>query len=354
MKSLLNWQQQRKHFPLDVYTWKSVLGESLYKFFLGSRFLRYGNSTIDSVEINGNECQVEYIDGKYFAIGESDDIELAPRNVLQMFFDKTAFADFARVSLGAHGAVSELKGGDGFCIGDLSIGKGYRAFLCFSDSALFARSIAGISDLFQPLIISFGEISSATQKVLFDKNGKFFSIGECFEFRNNSMYISELLKSFLKTPQKKQNNTDYYCWAATGHSQPENPTLDMLRICVLSTTHLRIVFNGKEDTFEYRDISIFRNENTGEMNTNWTCLRLLATKQEIPNDDKGKQQAKRLNKAFREFFGFGEKVVPFSFKDGLLCAEFNLTSKKESYREHKEIFDESHADFDYDDFRGRL
>lgn len=354
MKSLLNWQRQRKHFPSDVYTWKSVLGESLFKFFVGSRFLRYGNSTIDSVEINGNECQVEYIDGKYFAIGESDDIELSPRDVPQMFFDKTAFADFARFSLGAHGAVSELQGGDGFCIGDVSIGKGYRAFLCFSDSALFARSIAGLSDLFQPLVISFGEISSATQKVLFEKKGKFFAIGECFEFRNNSMCISELLKSFLKTPQKKQNNTDYYCWAATGHTQPENPTLDMLRICVLSTTHLRIVFNGKEDTFEYRDISIFRNENTGEMNTNWTCLRLLATKQEIPNDDKGKQQAKRLNKAFREFFGFGEKVVPFSFKDGLLCAEFNLTSKKESYREHKEIFDESHADFDYDDFRGRL
>lgn len=73
-----------------VYTWKSVLGESLFKFFVGSRFLRYGNSTIDSVEINGNECQVEYIDGKYFAIGESDDIELSPREILQMFFDKTA------------------------------------------------------------------------------------------------------------------------------------------------------------------------------------------------------------------------------------------------------------------------
>lgn len=354
MKSLLNWQRQRKHFPSDVYTWKSVLGESLFKFFVGSRFLRYGNSTIDSVEINGNECQVEYIDGKYFAIGESDDIELSPREILQMFFDKTAFTDFVRVSLGAHGAVPELQCGDGFCIGDLSIGKGYRAFLCFSDSALFARSIAGLSDLFQPLIISFGEISSATQKVLFDKKGKFFSIEECFEFRNNSIGISELLKSFLKTPQKKQSNSDYYCWAATGYSQPENPTLDMLRICVLSTTHLRIVFNGKEDAFEYRDISIFRNENTGEMNANWTCLRLLATKQEIPNDDKGKQQAKRLNKAFREFFGFGEKVVPFSFKDGFLCAEFNLTAKKESYREHKEIFHESHADFDYDDFRGRL
>lgn len=189
---------------------------------------------------------------------------------------------------------------------------------------------------------------------MFDKKGKSFSIEESFEFRNNSIGISELLKSFLKTSQKKRNNIGYYCWEGIGYHQPKNPTLDMLRICVLSTTHLRIVFNGKEDTFEYRDISIFRNENTGEMNANWTCLRLLATKQEIPNDDKGKQQAKRLNKAFREFFGFGGRLVPFAFKDGLLCANFNLTAKTESSRERKEIFHESHAAFDYDDFMGRL
>ena len=113
----------------------------------------------------------------------------------------------------------------------------------------------------------------------------------------------------------------------------------MLRICVLSTTHLRIVFNGTEDIFEYRDINIFRNESSGRMNVNWKVLCLLAAKQTIKNDDKGKQQAKRLNKAFREFFGFGGLLVPFAFKDGVLCAKFPLTAKKESYREHKEIFD---------------
>lgn len=133
--------------------------KSLFKFFVGSRFLRYGNSTIDSVEINGNECQVEYIDGKYFAIGESDDIELSPREILQMFFDKTAFTDFVRVSLGAHGAVPELQCGDGFCIGDLSIGKGYRAFLCFSDSALvrqkYCRAIGFISAAYHILWRNF-------------------------------------------------------------------------------------------------------------------------------------------------------------------------------------------------------
>lgn len=348
MKSLLNWHRQRKFFPSDVYTWKSILSERLFEFFTANRFVKFGESTTDFIEINGKDFQIENIDGKYIAFNdETADIELSSKDVLQMYFNKKAFADFVKASLGTSGAVSKIQ--DGFCLGDLSVGKGYRSFLCFSDSASFTRDIANSLGSFQPLIISFDDISAATQKLLREKDGKAFLLEECFEFCDNSMRPTGLLKDFLKTPKRKQNNTDYYCWKSTGFHQPENPTLNMLKICVLSTSRLRIIFDGEGDVFEYRDINIFRNENTGKMNVYWTCLRLLATGQEISNDYKGKQQSKRLNAAFREFFGFKGKVRFFSFENGLLMANFPLTAKKENYREQKNVIncclDEESYDF---------
>ena len=136
-----------------------------------------GKSTADYININGIEYQVENVDGQYIAFNdEYEDIELSPKDVLQMFFDKNAFADFVKDSLGIKRPLVKLESTDGFYLGDLSVGKGYRVFLCYSDSITFARKVASSLDSFQPLIISFGGISKDTQKLLFDKKEKCFWI----------------------------------------------------------------------------------------------------------------------------------------------------------------------------------
>ena len=123
----------------------------------------------------------------------------------------------------------------------------------------------------------------------------------------------------------------------------------MLNIRVLSSYRLKITFDGECGEFEHRNLSIFRNENTGEANANWTCLRLLATKQKIKNDSKTKKQAARLNEVFKDFFGL--KVNAFGFEDGILKAKFTLNAKTENYKEQKQVITGYLDDEESDDFR---
>ena len=78
-------------------------------------------------------------------------------------------------------------------------------------------------------------------------------------------------------------------------------------------------------------------------------MSLLATKQNIANDEKGTQQAKRLNKAFKDFFGL--KVNAFGFEDGILKAKFTLNAKTENYKEQKQVITGYIDDEELDDFR---
>ena len=73
------------------------------------------------------------------------------------------------------------------------------------------------------------------------------------------------------------------------------------------------------------------------------------TKQNISNDEKGTQQAKRLNKAFKDFFGL--KVNAFGFVDGILKAKFTLNAKTENYKGQKQVITGYLDDEESDDFR---
>ena len=128
----------------------------------------------------------------------------------------------------------------------------------------------------------------------------------------------------------------------------------MLKIKILSTTRLSIYFDGEGQDFDYRDISFLRSETTGQMNTKWTLLRNLAVGNKIEKNEKTSKQVSRFNTAFREFFGFPNGVTPFKFENKCLKCNFELTTRIDSRRVKKEVFDDDGSFSDETDFRDSL
>ena len=353
MKKLLNWYRAHRHFPLDNRTCSEVFGKPAKDFFERSGLLAFGNNFVDSIEIGGREYAVEFIDGKYIGICEyCDDVELSRNDVLSLRLNTRNFAQMLASLMGISAPVSKI--GDDFCLGDLRVGKGYRVFLTFSASSVFAEYVREHSDGNTPIIISFERFSSELQQTVFNLKGKFFGIEECVSLSNKAITLNPSFAEILETPRKKKTSTDLYCWKATGFHQPEMPNLKMLKIKILSTTRLSIYFDGEGQDFDYRDINFLRSETTGQMNTKWTLLRNLAVGNKIEKNETTSKQVSRLNTAFREFFGFPNGVTPFKFENKCLKCNFELTAKTDSRRVKKEVFDDDGSFSDDSDFRDSL
>ena len=256
MKKLLNWYRAHRHFPLDNRTWTEVFGKPAKDFFEKSGLLAFGNNFVDSIEIGDREYAVEFIDGKYIGICEDcDDVELSRSDVLSLRLDTRNFAQMLASLMGISAPVSKI--GDDFCLGDLRAGSGYRVFLTFSASSVFAEYVREHSDRNTPIIISFEKFSAELQQAIFNLKGKFFEIEECVSLPNKAITLKPSFEEILKTPRKKKTSTDLYCWEATGFYQPEMPNLKMLKIKILSTTRLSIYFDGEGQDFDYRDKVFF-------------------------------------------------------------------------------------------------
>lgn len=353
MKKLLNWYREHRHFPLDNRTWSEVLGKPAKGFFEKSGLLTFGNNFVDSIEIDGREYAVEFIDGKYIGICEDcDDVELLRSDVLSLKLDTRNFTQMLASLMGISAPVSKI--GDDFCLGDLRVGSGYRVFLTFSASSVFAEYVREHSDGNTPIIISFEKFSAELQQAVFNLKGKFFGIEESVSFSPNGIILNPSFAEILKTPRKKKASTDLYCWKATGFHQPDVPNLKMLKIKILSTTRLSIYFDGEGQDFDYRDISFLRLESTGKMNTKWMLLRNLAVGNKIEKNETTSKQVSRFNTAFREFFEFPKGVIPFEFENKCLKCNFELTAKIDSRRVKKEVFDGDGSFSDDSDFRDCL
>lgn len=353
MKKLLNWYRAHRHFPLDNRTWSEVLGKPAKDFFEKSGLLAFGNNFVDSIEIDGREYSVEFIDGKYIGICEDcDDVELSRNDVLSLRLNTRNFAQMLASLMGISAPVSKI--GDDFCLGDLRVGNGYRVFLTFSASSIFAEYVREHSDGNTPIIISFESFSSELQQTVFNLRGKFFGIEECISLSNKAITLNPSFAEILETPRKKKTSSDSYCWKATGFHQPDVPNLKMLKIKILSTTRLSIYFDGEGQDFDYRDISFLRSETTGKMNTKWTLLRNLAVGNKIIKDETTSKQVSRFNTAFREFFKLPEGVTPFKFENKCLKCNFELTARIDSRRVKKEVFDDDGSFSDDNDFRDSL
>lgn len=353
MKKLLNWYRAHRHFPLDNRAWAEVLDKPEKDFFEKSGLLVFGNNFVDSIEIDDREYAVEFIDGKYIGICEDcDDVELSRNDVLSLKLDTRNFAQMLASLMGISAPVSKI--GDDFCLGDLRVGNGYRVFLTFSVSSIFAEYVREHSDGNTPIIVSFERFSAELQQAVFNLKGKFFEIEECVSLSNKTITLNPSFAEILKTPRKEKTSTDSYCWKATGFHQPEMPSLKRLKIKILSTTRLSIYFDGEGQDFDYRDINFLRSETTGQMNTKWTLLRNLAVGNKIIKNETTSKQVSRLNTAFREFFGFSKGVIPFKFENKCLKCNFELTAKTDSHRVKKEVFDDDGSFSDETDFRDSL
>jgi hypothetical protein len=70
------------------------------------------------------------------------------------------------------------------------------------------------------------------------------------------------------------------------------------------------------------------------------------------SEDSMKSYVKKLNREFREFFGLGNLATAFSFINGILNPNFNLTNYRENNRNRSQVFNKvgaalkDHEDFD--------
>ena len=311
--------------PFDHYTWTRLLGERKKRLLLQKGILVPGKSSVSELRIGEMEYRVESVNGKWYALHEdADEIELVYSDIRKLEFDKAAFAREIAQTLEIQNPVSKLFGSDGFFLGRIPLGQGYRVFLCFTPRD-FIQAISNIVGEERPFVIAFDKDSGEIQKYTAERQGEYLPIDSCVGLTDQGFEAIGTLKELLGSPRARRMQ-GYYSWASTGNPIPDNPRLSMLKISIVGPVELSISFGGKSMKFHREDISFLRDERTKDGNANWIYLNHAAMRKAYVGSSSPESLAraiKRLNASVREFFGL-KRETAFSIRDSLIIANFKL------------------------------
>ena len=277
MKDLLNWFERHKSFPYSNFVWTQLLGTKK-KWLIAHNILCFEQgATVNEICWDGEDFNVEFIDGKWYAIGEDREIELSPKDVLKLELNKRGFAEEIAHLLG-NSTVSESPYSDGiFFLGTLATKTEFRVFLAFNGY----KSTPAISEWCgrdKPLVIALNSVKGDTQDFVSRHQGECISFEDCVELGANGFELTGKLKKILELPKAKKSKDGYYSWKALIGSEPEFRTLAKLHIEFQNASEILIKFGKDTICVRYDDVSIFRSDTTKEINENWKILYHLAVK----------------------------------------------------------------------------
>ena len=340
MKDLLNWLERHKSFPYSNFVWTQLLGAKK-KWLIAHNILCFEQgATVNEIFWDGEDFNVEFIDGKWYAIGEDREIELSPKDVLKLELNKRGFAEEIAHLLG-NSTVSESPYSDGiFLLGTLATKTEFRVFLAFNGY----KALSAISEWCgrdKPIVIALNGVGGDMQDFVSRHQGECISFEDCFTLCTNGFEVSGKLKKILELPKVKKSKDGYYSWKALVGSEPEFKTLAKLSIDFLNASEVLINFGGSSMRVRFDDVSIFRNDTTKEMNENWKILYHLAVKRpyvKIIAEESRRVAIKRFNKDFREFFNLPKSESALSIINGNTSANFQLKSEDNQSRSRSEVF----------------
>ena len=343
MQKILQWFQKEHYLPYDNYTWSRLLSEPKKKFLISAGCLKFADTTVNEIRMDSEDLRVEKIGNQWYALNEETELKLSSKDPLKLELNKRTFVSHISKALDIQNPLSDLSCGcDGFFLGNLNVGNGYRVFFYFS-SYKFVESATEVLGDAIPLVIAFDEISDEAQSFVARKNGVVLKLEDCVKLTNSGFEIIGSLKELLGNPRKQKPKDGYYCWSATGHPVPENASLRLLKIDFLSAEEISVTYGGKPVKFRIEDVSIFRNDITKEANDNWymmfACARKVPYRKRDLKSESLKTYVKRLNKDFRDFFKF--KGTAFSLENRLLIPNFELYANYiTSTKSYSQIFKE--------------
>ena len=347
MRTLLKWIRQERYLPYDNRTWTELLGEAKKTHLIKCGCLYFADTSVDEMRIDGKNFDIKRVGKAWYAFYEDEEIELSDKDVLTLKFDKKAFATEISRLLEIRNPLSELSyGADGFYLGNLNLGADYKVFFCY-DSYKFTKAMGDLLGDRRPLIILFDTVSAEIQDFTARRGGDCIPFEACITLSPKGFSVFGTLKELLATPRKLKSKLGYYTWTATGHPMPTNPTLQSLKIDLVSPSEISITYGTNSIKIHYSDISIFRNEKTGEFNENWKILLSVALKQPYRNvsGESLKTYVKRLNKDMREFFGFIGTAFSVS-ESGVISTNFDLyASYTHDKRSRSQVFDGGDSTF---------
>ena len=341
MKDLLNWLERHKSFPYSNFVWTQLLGTKK-KWLIAHNILCFEQgATVNEIFWDGEDLNVEFIEGKWYAIGEDREIELSPNDVLKLELNKRGFAEEIARLIG-NSTVSESPYSDGiFLLGTLATKTEFRVFLLFNGY----KAMSAVSDWCggeRPLVIALNGVGGDVQDFVSRHQGECISFEDCVELGANGFELTGKLKKILELPKAKKSKDGYYSWKALVGSEPEFRTLAKLHIEFQNASEILIKFGKDTMRVRYDDVSIFRKGTTKEINGNWKILYHLAAKRPYVRgiaEESLKVSIKRLNKDFRDFFNLPKSKSALSFIDGNIVANFKLTSCDTRSRSRSEVFD---------------
>ena len=340
MQKLLKCFRQERYLPFDSYTWTRLLGEAKKNFLIKSGCLYSDDTTVNELRIDGDDFNVQKIGNAWYAFGEDKEIKLSFKDIVKLELNKKAFAKKISELLEIQNPLSKLQHNcDGFYLGNLNLGASYRVFFCFNHYK-FVEAMRDLLGDCRPLVILFDTASGEIQDFVSRKGGECLPFEACITLTEKGFSVFGSLKDLLGTPRKIKSESGYYAWASTGFPMPNNPSVSLLKIDLVSPSEISVAYGGNTMKFHYSEVSIFRNDNTHEFNENWHILIAVALKKPYRNvvGESLKTYLKRLNTAMRDFFGF--KGTAFSLHEEIITPNFDLyASYKHDKRSRSQTFE---------------
>ncbi len=359
MRSFLKWYRQNKSLPYSNYLWSRLLGESKKKWLITHQCLCFANGeTVNEFSDGNEEFQLRNVCGHWYAIGEECEFELTSKDVLKLELNRRGFAEAISHCLNPNNTVSNSPYSDGvFYLGTIAARADFRVFLLFDSY----KAVIAMSDWYggqKPLVIALGNITGDVQDFVSKHQGECISFEDCISLAENGFKVIGKWKKLIEQPRIMRRKDGYYSWKSAVGREPEIRTLAKLSMEFINANEVLIKFGEDSMRFSYCDVSIFRNDNTKEVNSYWKILYKLANNRLHLNDSDEntiRVSLKRLNKDFREFFNMSKSQTALSYKDGNIIVNFRLISRDEQHRSHSEVFVEvgdeikSTEDFNYPD-----
>lgn len=347
-KRILNCLREHKRLPLCAYEWKSLMGEKIVDMLSRKSCLNFTDryDYVSEIKTEKMSLFISPLNGRFFGIDEDGESEqyFDESDVRKLLFDKESFAKQIAESIGLNKTPPTALpyGTDGFYLGELKLVKTYQLFLCYNFSHFEKELSAIIKNGNIPIVYCFdsSNITPSASLAIDEKLGYKAELADSFVIGERQIIctcppadIVEFKGSLRAREEFKYSRWPY---ATSKHKWQD------LEITLLSESEFEAKLDGKSLDINFRDIAFFCSAKD-KPSSLWRFFIKALFGKANPTNDTDVCYQKRLNSAFRGFFGI-DSVAFSSRGNDSIEPTFSFNTQRfseqnsESRRIRKQIF----------------